>query len=243
MAVAAAPVSSAPRRSIWKGLPVGRRTWRDFVVGWRDGRRGIPLLLVAGEGVAVAPSGHLHSMWAQLAQDLATEHRWLLAQTREDRMEFAVYEPKIGYLFQSLRESEDELSATIAQGPATGRRLGERALPEDQVQRRRRLEHEQRVREVREEIAKQRNELSALGSRKLALESSIEAALRESVARGQRSIGATNHRIAAYLKGAARTHSSTADLAQAAVTAGPELPSWMQLTTARDLMAATEKKQ
>lgn len=219
---------------------MGRRAWREHLAGWRDGRRGMPVLGSDGDGVELVQTAHMLSVWSQADERLGTEYARLLERTRADRTEYRQHEPRIAHLKTSLAEFQERLRVAEAAGPESGRRMGEHLLPDDQVQRRRRREFERRLRYLRKEIAERRNELTALEARRLQLEEQMEAALREARASGQRALGTAHRRIATYLKGACRTHPDAAALAHAVDPLRPSRPGWLELNSARDLMTTTE---
>lgn len=208
----------------------------DRWAGWRDGRRGLPQVRGSTDGPRIEPSGHLLSTWAAASQRIDTRFRELLAQTADDRVELAGSRPRRAVLRLRVEEHERRLAVLREQGPDPDRRMGEAALPDSQVQRRRRAEFARQLRRLRKQVTEARNELADLESRQLHLAARIEVSL--DAAQGDARVLTVNgdRRVASYLKGACRTHPDPSAIVAASAALRRPDPDWMSVTNAHDLM-------
>ena len=214
---------------------------RDSWAGWVDGRVGLPVVTADGAHLTLVPTGHMLSAWALSVQGIDDRYRALVAETAEDRVEYATAEPRRKALRYRLLEVAEELSRLEATDPATDRRLGEDHLPESHVVRRRATELERRRRRLRREISEARDELVVLETRQLHVEARIQVAL--SAALGDaKVIGAqADRRVANYLKGACRTHPDPQAVATASADLRRPEPAWLSLASAQDLISTVEE--
>lgn len=224
------PVASPSRR--W------RRTSliRDHLAGRRDGRRGLPLVRRSSDAASVEPPGHLLVIWSDAEHRIDLRFRELLTQTSADRVEHAAAGPRLETLQARIAEFQQRLAALMAAGPATGRRMGEAELPESLVLRRRANEFERKARYLRKEITESRNGLVALEVRQLELAERIDVALDAAQSDGRALATTAERRVAAYLKGAGRTHPDPSALIAAAPTLSWRPPTWLEFAGTHDLI-------
>lgn len=228
-----------PRRASSR---VRRLFLRDYRAGWLDGRRGLPIITSAPapERPEIVPSGHLLGTWALAGQRMDQRWRALVAQTADDRVEHASTDPRRQALTNRLADDRARLAQLQETGPAAIRRMGESALPESQVTRRRERELERRLRQQRREIRASLDELAGLETRQLALAARLEVAL--TAAQGDAAvIGAdADRRVASYLKGACRTHPDPQSVVAATAVLRRADPDWMGLQSAHDLISTVK---
>lgn len=211
-----------------------RRTRRNALVRWlvhrvyavrgrRDGRRGLPLVSLAGG----QPSPLLH----RLGDDVVREVALLRALEVDDTVELRVSLAKlVGPAGERDREEQRlqhlliRLQELQENDPDSVRRLGEEDLPEEFVQRRRRQEHERRVRSARKRVETQRTEVSKIAAKEHALRASLTEARRATEAQ-VRLVGAERKaEAAAYLHGALRTHPERPLLSALVPELAPRVP-------------------
>ena len=189
----------------------------------------------------MVPTGHMHAIRSDTGEQLDGVYALLLERTRGDRVEYAGSGPRLEHLQELLDRYRGELAEIQAQGPRQGRRMGEDALTDDQVQRRRIREHQLALQRAAGRAAGVREEIASVQQRRLALYAQIESALHEALAQGERISGRAEQRIAFHLKGAARSHPDPAALTRASAGLGTTDRDWLAMTSAADLMAALEE--
>jgi hypothetical protein len=192
--------------------------------GRKDGRRGLPL--VTDDVARKTP------LLVRLGDEISCEASVIDAMAVRETAPLRVGLAKLTAPGGEIDRERDRLDrllsrreALMTAGPETGRRLGEDALSDDLVERRRRREHERSTRRLDERIEAQRTVLSNLAARERGLEVQLAEASREVDAR-LRHVGANRRAEAAtYLTGALRTHRHRPLLLAAIPELTPEMPS------------------
>lgn len=231
---------ASPRQDVAPAAPPARRRRvspiRDHWAGRRDGRRGLPLVRPNADGAVVEPPGHLLSIWTHAEHRIDLRFRELVTQTSQDRVEHAAAAPRRQLLQLRISEYEKRLAAHLAAGPETARRMGEADLPDSLITRRRANEFERRSRYLRKVITESRQELTALEVRQLELAERLDVALDAAQSDGRGLVTQAERRVAAYLKGAGRTHPDPSALIAAAPDLRMKQPTWLAFATAEDLI-------
>jgi len=169
--------------------------------------------------------------------------RALLADTHADRVEQASAEPRMRMLRIRIEEHEERLSAALAHGPGQQRKMGEARLPDSQVGLRRAAEHDRLVAGLRARIAGARAELEAIETGQLQQLARIDAAIRRAHATVRAHRARADRRIAAYVRGAARTHPDVPGLLGAAGGLAIPEPPWLRASSADDLLSMTTTQE
>jgi hypothetical protein len=220
----------------------GRLRLGDFLAGWREGRRGLPVLVRADSGkVTMVPTGQLLSTWAGADARVHDVYRKLIARTGDARVELASIEPSRELLNGRIDDLGAQLRHALAAGPGTDRRMGEDNLPESLVVRRRAQEHDRRIGYLRRTISEARNSLQALDSREKQLHESVRVALDAARAQARLILADADCRVAGYLKGACRTHPDPQGLAGAPAELRRPEPRWLTAARPEDLIAINEE--